>query len=164
MPWIVCLAQPVTNTRGKGTSDPTPPTQKQIRFNIVERVPILKAVHAPIWEALRMAGNRQFVIDADHPEEAFQADVVRIADIDGDAFNFIERALTKARSKALDAEKAASSDGSLDKSLDRAFDQQREWLALRILLAKAGVRPVADGKAARKANVRAKRALLLVDA
>ena len=141
-----------------------PPSRKRIRFNIVERVPILKTVHAPVWEALKKAGNRQFVIDADHPEEAFQADVVKIADICGDVYNSIERALTKARLKALDAEKTASSDGSLDKSLDRTFDQQREWLALRILLAKAGVRPVTNGKPARKANVRAKRALLLVDA
>jgi len=164
MPWIVCFAEPVTSTRGKGTSDAAPPALKQIRFNIVERVPILKAVHSPVWEALRKAGNRQFVIDADHPEEAFQADVVNIADIDGDAFNSIVRALTRARSKALDAEKTASRDGSLDKSLDRTFDQQREWLALRILLAKAGIRPVADEKPARKANARANRALLLVDA
>src|SRR5712671_5140499 len=163
MPWIVCLAQPVTNTRGKGTIDAAPP-QKQIRFNIVERVPILNAVHAPVWEALRKAGNRQLVIDADHPEEAFQADVINIGEINDDVLNSIECALTIARSKALDAEKTATSDGSLDKSLDRTFDQQREWLALRILLAKAGVRPVADRKPARKANVRAKRALLLVDA
>ena len=164
MPLIVCLAQPVTNAGGKGTSEAAPPAQKQIRFNIVERVPVLKAVHAPVWEALKKASNRQFVIDANHPEEAFQADVLNIADINGDVFDCIERALTNARSKALDAEKTASGDGSLDKSLDRTFDQQREWLALRILLARAGIRPVVAGKPARKTNVRARRALLLVDA
>lgn len=164
MPWIVCLGHPTTKKQRGKASDATPSAQKHITFSIVERVSIHNAVHASVWEALRKAGNRQLVIDAEHPEEAFPADVLNIADIKGDILESIETALSNARTKALDVEKTANGQGSLAKVLDRTFDEQREWLALRTLLVAAVIRPISGSKPLPKSKRKAKCALLLVDA
>jgi hypothetical protein len=163
MPWQVCLAQPKMKSRSE-SSDAGPASRQQMTYEIIDRVVFLNPSHAPIWDALKKAGNRHLVIDANHPEEAFQADVVSIADIKGDALAAIECALSHTRSSALNAEKAASGRGPLAKSLDRTFEEQREWLALRTLLVSAVIRRVDDGKLPPKAKVKRKRAFLLLDA
>ena len=164
MPWVICLGNPVTRNVSKKTSDNISDARRSITFTIIERVPIHRAEHKGVWDALRACGTRQLFIDADHPEEAMPADVVNVADLKGERLVSIEAALVTARRMALREEASRRDNGPLAKLLDRTFEEQREWLSIRTLLAHSIIRPFGSRRIEPKAASRRKRVLILVEA
>jgi hypothetical protein len=144
-------------TPRKGAKD----EPKRHTFTIIERVPVRLSAHNVVWATLRKHATRQLIIDAEHPEEAFPADVVHIDQLSGEALKAVVDILAERRSLLLDAEKNAPDADILAKRLDRIFEQEFEWLSIRNLLAAALPR------AARQPSTRRPkrgRALLLIDA
>ena len=164
MPRLLCLGQPEkpptrrrSATSGKGAKG----EPKQHTFTILERVPIRLPAHAAVWAALRKHATRQLIIDAEHPEEAFAADVVLIDQLSGEALGLITEVLAERRSLALEAEKQVAVGDILAKRLDRIFEQELEWLSIRNLLASTLPRAKARQSTRRTKH---NRVLLLVDA
>ena len=139
MPRQICLAQRAT----RSTKDDQART-----FTIVERAPIRLRDHDEIWKTLQAAGERRFVIDHKHPEEAFTATIVGTDVLTRPEVN---RAIVQARADVLAAEKTSRA-SVLSKELDRCFAAQCEWLQLRVVLSQAN-----------RGKSRSKRVLLLLD-
>jgi hypothetical protein len=162
MPRQICLAQadrPAKRPRSAAKAGKAEP--KRHTFTILERVPVRHAAHSIVWVAVRKHATRQLIIDADHPEEAFPADVVALDQLSGEALSAIAAILAERRSLTLQAEKQAPEGDIFAKRLDRIFEQELEWLSIRNLLAAASPR-----SKARQSTRRTKhhRVLLLVDA
>ncbi len=158
MPRLICLAHPVKrkkpNLEASRLKKPKRAQEPRRVYGILERVPVYLEVHTPIWEALRLHSTHQLVIDEEHPEEALPADVLPAEHLTNGALDHVERALADRRTRSLEDGNAIGK-GLLAKEWDRLFDREKEWLAIRALLASAIPRP---GKA--KKN----RALLLIKA
>jgi hypothetical protein len=160
---LICLAQlskasgpratPAAKKRA-GKAAPRPQT-----YTFLERVPVRLSAHKPVWDALRKHATRLAVVDAEHPKDAFNADVVPLDQLSGETWAAVALVLAERRALALDAEKQATAGEILGKPLDPIFAQELEWLMLRNLLAAAMPRAPAKAGRARKTN----RALLLLD-
>jgi hypothetical protein len=157
MPRLICLAHPIKRKPGKG------PRPKKIKgapepqrvYGILERVPVYLDVHASIWEALRAHATHQLVIDDEHPEEALPADVIPAERLRNGALDDVERALAERRERMVRDGSAIAGKGVLAKEWDRVFDREKEWLAIRAVLASAISRSSKSTKS---------RALLLITA
>jgi hypothetical protein len=167
MPRQLCLGQadpPAKRARSaaKAAKPPRKSEEKPHTFTILDRVPVSLSAHTVVWAALRRHASRQLIIDAEHPEEAFPADVVALDQLSAGALSMIADALAERRSLTLAAEKQAADGNVLAKRLDRVFEQEMEWLSIRNLLAAALPRATA-GKA-RGRSAKRRRVLLLIDA
>ena len=158
---LICLAQLSKASRGgsapakkRGKAPPRPQT-----YTFLERVPLRLAAHRPVWDALRKHATRQVVVDAEHPKDTLNADVIPLDQLSGESWAALGLVLAERRALALDAEKQATASEILGKPLDPIFAQELEWLTLRNLLAAAMPRTPAKTARARKTN----RALLLLD-
>lgn len=159
---LICLGQVSRASRGRaaptkkraGKTAPRPKT-----YTFLERVPLRLAAHKPVWDALRKHATRQAVVDTEHPKDTFNADVIPIYQLSGEAWAALAVVLAERRALAFDAEKQATASEILGKPLDPIFAQELEWLTLRNLLAAAMPRTPAKAGRARKSN----RALLLLD-
>jgi hypothetical protein len=158
MPRLICLAQAIKRKKSKGDAPPERKTRgtqdPQRLYGILERVPLRLEVHTPIWDALREQSTHQLVIDEAHPEEAFPADVIAVERLADGALDQVERALADRRQLILEDAKKIDK-GLLAKDWDRVFDREKEWLAIRSLLASA---------VPRSAKPKKNRALLLIKA
>jgi hypothetical protein len=163
MPRQLCLGQadqPAKRARSAKKASKAEP--RRHTYTILDRVPVRLPAHKVVWAALRKHATRQLIIDADHPEEAFPADVVLIDQLGGEALKVIAEVLAERRSLLLDAEKHAPDADILAKRLDRIFEQELEWLSIRNLLAAALPRTTPRKTPTRRPK-RA-RVLLLIDA
>ena len=158
MPRLICLAHPIKRRKPttvvSGARAIRVPEPQRV-YGILDRVPVILEVHTPIWEALRLHATHQLVIDEAHPEEALSADVILIDRLSNGALHDVERALAERRARLLEAGKAITGKGMLAKEWDRVFDREKEWLAIRGLLAAAIPRSTKSKK---------NRALLLIKA
>jgi hypothetical protein len=151
MPRQVCLAVAAgTNTTGKLCT-----------FSVLERVPLRLKAHAEIWNVLKTCADARQIVDANHPEDSFPANVLDLADLSGESRTTLEDAVAQARAKALGVERIQTHNGPFAKSLNSSFDQQREWLALRALL----VQGLGQSRASAPTQTNRKlwRVLLLID-
>jgi hypothetical protein len=112
-----------------------------------------------IWDTLRRHASRQLVIDEEHPEEALPADVLPIEALSNGALDDIEHVLTRHHTQSLKAQQALAQKGILAKDWDKLFDQEKEWLAIRGLIAAA--LPRSGASSAKRSK---ERALLLIKA
>jgi hypothetical protein len=160
---LICLAQVSKASRGRqpapakkraGKAAPRPQA-----YTFLERVPLRLSAHKPVWDVLRKHATRLPVIDAEHPKDTFDADVLPLDQLSGEAWAALALVLAERRALALDAEKQATASEILGKPLDPIFAQELEWLMLRNLLASAVPRAPAKSARPRKPN----RALLLLD-
>jgi hypothetical protein len=162
MPRLLCLGQSEKLTRQRSAAKKGAGSEaKRHTFTILDRVPVRLSAHSVIWAALRKHATRQLIIDADHPEEAFPADVVLIDQLSGEALKAVADVLAERRSLLLAAEKHAPDADILAKRLDRIFEQELEWLSIRNLLAFALPRAKTRQSTRRTKH---NRVLLLVDA
>jgi hypothetical protein len=159
---LICLAQLSKAARGK----PAPARKRagkaaprQQAYTFLERVPLRLPAHKPVWEALRRHATRQAVVDAEHPKDAFNAEVIPLDQLSGEAWAALALVLAERRALTLDAGKQATASEILGKPLDAIFAQELEWLNLRNLLAAAMPRTPTKAARVRKSA----RALLLVD-
>jgi hypothetical protein len=154
MPRLICLGHAVKRKAEKGSrSRPAPEPQRV--YSILESVPLRLAFHVPIWRALAEHATRQLVIDQEHPEEAMPAEVLPLDRLANGALERIERALRDRLTKTRQDIDTGVQRGVLAKDLDGAFEREKEWLAIRGLLASALPRT----KKAKKG-----RAILLINA
>ena len=156
---MLCLAQaqPPANRRGRRkAAKAAEASATQQTFIILERAPVGQS-HRTIWNALRRHGEKQHVIDSEFPQDAFQADVITLDRLSGDAIAAIASVLAERRAMTLAAQKDGVADDLLAKRWDKLFEQEMEWLAIRNLLATAVRRP------RKGSGRRAARALLLID-
>jgi hypothetical protein len=161
---LICLAQVSKASRGR---QPSPAKKRASKaqqprpqaYTFLERVPLRLSAHKPVWEALRRHATRLPIVDAEHPKDAFPADVIPLDQLSGEAWAALSLVLMERRALALDAEKQATASEILSKPLDPIFAQELEWLSLRNLLAAAMPRTPAKPARARNSN----RALLLLD-
>jgi hypothetical protein len=160
---LICLAQVSKAPRGR-----QPRTKKRagkaqqarpLSYTFLERVPLRLSAHKPVWDALRKHATRLPVIDAGHPKDTFDADLIALDKLSGETWAALGLVLAERRALALDAEKQATASEILSKPLDAIFAQELEWLMLRNLLAAAMPRTPGKSARARKSN----RALLLLD-
>lgn len=158
MPRVLCLAQ----SHGAAKQPRSRSARKPQTFTLLERVPLRLAAHKPVWDALRKHAARLSITDADHPEEAFSADVIMIDQLGSEALTSIVSVLAERRTMLLAAEKDIPASDVLGKRLDRTFEQELEWLLIRNLLAAALQRTVGS-RPAKRGRMSA-RALLLIDA
>jgi hypothetical protein len=160
---LICLGQVSKSPRGRqagpakkraGKAAPRPQA-----YTFLERVPLRLSAHKPVWDALRRHATRHVVVDAEHPKDTFNADVIPLDQLSGEAWAALGLVLAERRALTLDAEKQATASEILGKPLDPIFAQELEWLTLRNLLAAAMPRTPAKQARVRKSN----RALLLLD-
>jgi hypothetical protein len=164
MPRQLCLghAQPLKRQRARAPR--TSNEDKPRTFTILERVPVRLGAHSVVWAALRKLATRQLIIDAEHPEEAFPADVLLIDRLSADALRALTEALAERRSLMLDAEKHGADSDVLAKRLDRIFEREMEWISIRNLLAAGLTRARGTTRQARGTrHAKGVRALLLLD-
>jgi hypothetical protein len=160
---LICLGQVSKASRGRqpGAKKRAGKAQqpRPQAYTFLERVPLRLSTHKPVWDALRRHATRLPVIDAEHPKDTFNADVIPLDQLSGEAWAALSLVLADRRALALDAEKQSTASEILGKPLDPVFAQELEWLTLRNLLAAAMPRTPAKSTRARKSN----RALLLLD-
>jgi hypothetical protein len=160
---LICLGQVSKVSRGRqpGAKKRAGKAQqpRPQAYTFLERVPLRLSAHKPVWDALRRHATRLPVIDAEHPKDTFNADVIPLDQLSGEAWAALSLVLADRRALALDAEKQSTASEILGKPLDPVFAQELEWLTLRNLLAAAMPRTPAKSTRARKSN----RALLLLD-
>jgi hypothetical protein len=138
-----------------------------VTYTVLERVPVYLPEHTEIWDAIFTLGQRQLVIDEQQPDDAFPATVLVTEALNGDALATIESTLSEVRDRTLVTEKAVREESEvLGKALDTLYSEQKEWLAIRMLLANAIIRSSATkarpGKT--QSKVKKNRAILLIDA
>ncbi len=157
MPRLLCLAKAAPSKRSRGKRAERPQEPRRL-YGILEQVPVYLQANVPIWNALRQHAKHQLIIDEEHPEEAFAADVLPLGTLTDGALDDIEHALSQRRAHVLKSEQALQEKGLLSKEWDKLFDQEKEWLAIRGLIASAIPRGAAAIKRAKN------RALLLIKA
>jgi len=163
---VLCLAEahgaakPARSKTARGTRTAKEAPKPQT-FTIIERVPVRLSAHTALLAALRKHAMRQPIVDAEHPGDAFAADVVMIDRLSGDAVAAIAGVLLERRAMLLGAAKDVAAADILGRRLDRAFEQEMEWLAIRNLLAAAI--PRSAGTRPAKRRRRSARALLIID-
>jgi hypothetical protein len=169
MPRMICYAQAKGRKAAKERPSRThsgarSASASPVTYTVLERVPIYLSEHIEIWDAIFALGDRQLIIDEEHPDDTFLATVVLTENLRGQALTTIEDTLSEARDRILIAEKGIRRENAvLGKALDALYAEQKEWLAIRMLLANAIVRTSATK--ARSAKVKKKnRAILLIDA
>lgn len=155
MPRLICLGHAVKRKVEKGGRPKSAALEPQRVYSILESVPLRLAFHVPIWNALAEYATRQLVIDQEQPQEAMPAEVLPLDRMANGALEKIEDVLRDRLTKTRhDIDKGVKR-GVLTKDLDSAFEREKEWLAIRGLLATAWPRT----KKAKKG-----RAILLIDA
>jgi hypothetical protein len=173
MPRMICYAQAKRRKTAKGKasthrSGGGSVSDSSVTYTILDRVPMYLSEHTEIWDAIFTLGQRQLIIDEEHPDDAFHATVLQTESINGDALASIESTLSEVRDRFLDAEKAVREKNEvLGKPLDSLYSEQKEWLGIRMLLANAIVRSSATKTRVKKARVKKakkNRAILLIDA
>lgn len=137
MPRLICLGKAVKRRAGQGRRPRAVEPEPQRVYSILERVPLHLAFHVPIWNALAKHATRQLVIDREHPEEAMPAEVLPLDHLANGAMESIEDALKDRLTKIRNDINTGVPKGVLTKDLDGAFEREKEWLAIRGLLATA---------------------------
>ena len=94
-------------------------------YGILERVPVYLQANVPIWDALRRHATHQLIIDEEHPEEAFAADVLPLGTLTDGALDDIERALSQRRAHVLKSEQALQEKGLLSKEWDKLLTKKK---------------------------------------
>ena len=154
MPRLICLGQPVK--RGGERANCARQAEPQRIYTILESVPLRLAFHVPIWKALAKRATRQLIIDQENREEAMPAEVLPLERLANGTLERIEHALSDRLTKTRQEIDTKVERGVLAKDLDSAFEREKEWLAIRGLLASALTRT--------KSKAKKGRAILLIDA
>ena len=131
-----------------------------MQYAIVERVPLLLKEHAGIWELLTTCAEKRLVVEAGHPEDEFDAYVLNLAAMTGASRKRLEDAVAIARDAALEDETVQRPKGPFSKGLNRSYDQQREWLALVVLVQGLGQTPASSPS---RPSRKQRRILVMID-